>query len=98
MPSLSGLMGRRPVLVLASVLSVLFATGCGLLGDQGLTGASTCDEFIHASPQDQQAVTVALAGEYRKPDFATPLGIPAVPYFCAKYPDVTLDEFFASAG
>jgi len=24
--------------------------------------------------------------------------MPAVPYFCASNPDVTLDEFFASAG
>jgi hypothetical protein len=72
-------------------------TGCSL-GEEGLNGASTCDEFMHATPQEQQAVTVALAGELSKPAFATPLGIPAVPYYCATHPDVTLDEFFAVAG
>jgi hypothetical protein len=53
---------------------------------------------MHSTAQEQMDVTQALAGEYKKPDYATPLGAPAVPYFCAQNPDVTLDEFFAGAG
>lgn len=79
------------------VLGASALSGCSM-ADEGLSGASTCDEFMHASPEDQMKVTQALAGEYQKPDYATPLGAPAVPYYCASNPDVTLDEFFANAG
>lgn len=88
---------RRARPIAGSLLCSLLLVSCSFAED-GLSGASTCDEFMHATPQEQQEVTVALAGEYQKPDYATPLGIPAVPYFCASNPDVTLDDFFANAG
>jgi len=83
---------RTPWLVI--VLLAFLVAACG---SSGLTGASTCDEFMHATAEEQQRATVSLAGEYGKPDYATPLGIPAVPYYCASHPDETLDDFFANA-
>lgn len=83
--------------ITAGMAALTLLGGCSLAGG-GLDGASTCDDFMHASAEEQMDVTQALAGEYRKPDYATPLGAPAVPYFCAQNPDVTLDEFFAGAG
>jgi hypothetical protein len=88
---------RARAVALALLAALSPVAGCSM-GKEGLSGASTCDEFMHSDSQDQIAVTQALAGEYQKPDYATPLGAPAVPYFCANNPDVTLDEFFAGAG
>jgi hypothetical protein len=62
------------------------------------SGASTCDEFLHSPVAEQDEVVNALASEYQKPDYTTPLGRPSVNYNCASDPDMTLDEFFANAG
>ena len=50
-----------------------------------------------ASPQDQQTIVDQLAQQYDKPDYATPLGSPEVPYYCTSNPNVTLGEFFKHA-
>jgi hypothetical protein len=52
---------------------------------------------MSASPQQQQEVVDQLATQYNKPDYATPLGSPEVPYFCSANPDVTLGHFFQEA-
>jgi hypothetical protein len=38
-----------------------------------------------------------LATQYRKPDFATPLGEPEVAYYCSTSPSTTLAQFFQRA-
>jgi len=78
----------------ALVFTGLLASGCG---DSGLTASSTCHQFMNASPQDQATVVNSLAAQYQKPDYATPLGQPEVPYYCAANPNVTLGQFFAKA-
>jgi hypothetical protein len=79
---------------------VLLSTSVGLVGcgPVGLSGASTCSDFMKASSQDQQQIVSELAGKYQKPDYATPLGQPEIPYYCATHPKITLDQFFAAAG
>ncbi len=78
------------VVALASALA-----GCG---EASLGEASTCRDFLAASGEDQRSLTQQLAGKYQKPDYATPLGMPAVPYYCSRHPEVTLKEFFSFAG
>lgn len=63
----------------------------------GLSASSTCSQFMGASTQDQSTVVSQLATQYHKPDYATPLGEPDVPYFCASNPNVTLGHFFLEA-
>jgi hypothetical protein len=76
----------------AAVASTAWVAGCG-----GLSEQSSCSDFMHASQQAQQSIVLELASKYHKPDYATPLGLPAVPYYCASHPDTTLDDLFASA-
>lgn len=75
-------------------LTGVLMSGCG---GSGLSVSSTCSQFMNASAQDQEAIVSKLAGQYQKPDYATPLGEPEVPYFCASNPNVTLGQFFAEA-
>lgn len=80
--------------MLIAVVSVAGSiAGCG----SSLSASSSCSDFLKASPQDQQTVVSKLAGQYQKPDYATPLGEPEVPYYCASNPDVTLGQFFSRA-
>lgn len=85
---------RRLAIGAAAAVVTLAAGGCS----SGLSEASTCSEFLAADPTEQHQVVQQLAGKYQKPDYATPLGMPAVPYYCANHPDTTLDEFFSAAG
>lgn len=73
----------------------VFVAGCG---SAGISESSTCSEFLAASAQDQKSLVSQLAGKYQKPDYATPLGGPEVPYYCASHPKVTLKQFFSIAG
>jgi hypothetical protein len=52
---------------------------------------------MNASEQAQESVISQLAAKYEKPDYATPLGEPDVPYFCASNPNTTLGQFFSQA-
>jgi hypothetical protein len=78
----------------ATVISGLALSACGL---GGLSASSSCRDFMNASAIDQHEVTDQLAGHFGKPDFATPLGEPEVPYYCAANPSVTLGQFFQKA-
>jgi hypothetical protein len=84
---------------LVVVFSMFALTGVLMSGrgGSGLSASSTCSQFMNASGQDQEAIVSKLAGQYQKPDYATPLGEPEVPYFCASNPNVTLGQFFAEA-
>jgi hypothetical protein len=73
--------------------AVLLA-GCG---GSGLSESSTCQQFLAASQQDQQSIVEQLAGKYQKPAYATPLGMPEVPYYCSSHPNITLKQFFSFA-
>jgi hypothetical protein len=77
----------------AAAFSVLAISGCG----SDLSASSTCQDFLNASPTAQQSVVEKLAAQYHKPDFATPLGEPDVPYYCAANPSATLGHFFSIA-
>lgn len=85
---------RRLLPACAAFATLAFA-GCGAAG---LSESSTCKDFLAADPADQQSITQQLAGKFGKPDYATPLGMPEVPYYCASNPKTTLKEFFESAG
>jgi hypothetical protein len=80
------------------VCATLLATAVASCGDAGLSEGSTCKDFLAADVAEQQSITQQLAGKFDKPDYATPLGAPEVPYYCASHPDTTLQEFFESAG
>ena len=60
-----------------------------------LDGSSTCTVFMNSSEQEQYDVVSSLASKYQKPDYATPLGRPNIPYYCAAKPNMTLDQLFA---
>ncbi len=85
----------RAALVIASLTSVgVMISSCD---SGGLSASSTCKDFLSASASDQQQIVSQLAGQYNKPDYATPLGGPEVPYYCAANPTVTLGQFFSHA-
>jgi hypothetical protein len=89
---------RLTIRRLAAVCAILAAIALAGCGEAGLSESSTCKDFLAADPADQQSVTQQLAGKFNKPDYASPLGMPEVPYYCAGNPDTTLKEFFESAG
>jgi len=85
----------RTALVAVTLMSLGLAVSSCQTG--GLSASSTCKDFLNASASDQQQVVSQLAGQYNKPDFATPLGEPDVPYYCAGNPNATLGQFFSHA-
>jgi hypothetical protein len=93
-------MKKRQSKVRGAGLLIAFAITGSLISacnGSALSASSTCSQFMAASAQDQETVVDQLATQYQKPDFATPLGQPDVPYFCASNPNVTLGHFFAQA-
>lgn len=86
--------GVGRVVALVGVASALALSACG---SSGLSSASSCQEFMAASATEQHEVVDQLASHYQKPDFATPLGEPEVPYYCSANPSVTLAAFFEKA-
>jgi hypothetical protein len=85
---------RRLYIVIGSVISTLSLNACGV---GGLSGASTCQDFMKASGTEQHEVVDQLASHYRKPAYTTPLGEPEVPYYCSANPSTTLEQFFQKA-
>jgi hypothetical protein len=71
--------------------AALFLFGCG---GGGLSASSSCEEFLAASPEDQQQTISKLSSEFDTPELTTPLGEPNVAYVCASSPDMTLEEVF----
>lgn len=70
-------------------LSAPLVSGCG---SSGLSANSSCQDFLNAGPQDQDAAVSRLAGDLHAPDAVTPLGRPNVNYLCANEPNMTLGE------
>lgn len=85
---------RLATLLALSGVSGLLISGCN---GSGLSASSTCSQFMDASQQAQESIISQLATKYDKPDYATPLGEPEVPYYCASNPNVTLGQFFSNA-
>ena len=71
--------------------------GLSACAGSGLSASSTCQSFMKASPTEQHEVTDQLASQYKKGEYATPLGEPEVSYYCSANPSVTLGEFFQKA-
>jgi hypothetical protein len=91
---MAGLRIRLTTLLVCLGVSGLLISGCS---GSGLSASSTCSQFMNASQQAQETVVSQLAAKYDKPDYATPLGEPDVPYYCASNPNVTLGQFFSEA-
>ncbi len=79
---------------IAGAVVSLALSACGA---SALTASSTCQDFMNASGAEQHEVIDQLASHYDKPDFATPLGEPELPYYCTANPSVTLGGFFEKA-
>jgi hypothetical protein len=88
---------RRRGMLVGLLLLTSSGTMLTACGGSGLSASSTCSAFMAASPGAQQQVTDQLAAQYDKPDYATPLGAPEVPYYCASNPNTTLGQFFQKA-
>lgn len=87
-------MHKHTMALSGTVVSALALSACST---GGLSGASTCHDFMNASASEQQEVVDKLASHYRKPSYTTPLGAPEVPYYCSANPTVTLRGFFEHA-
>jgi hypothetical protein len=85
----------RTRVVGAGVVMLPLALGVTACKIGGLSGSSTCQDFMNASSDEQYRITTSLAQKYHKPDLATPLGRPEVPYECANNPKETLDQLFS---
>lgn len=80
------------------VLGILTAVIYGITNSgSGLSGSSTCEQYLAASSDDQHAVVNKLATQYGKPDYVSPLGFPEVAYWCTAQPNATLTQFFKNA-
>ena len=88
---------RRGGVGIVVALALAALGGCGGTANS-LSENSTCEDFLAADGESQRSLVQQLAGKYDKPDYSTPLGMPAVPYYCSGHPDVTLKQFFAFAG
>lgn len=73
------------------VAVTIFLLGCG---GGGLSASSSCEDFLAASPEDQQQTISKLSSEFETPELTTPLGEPNVGYVCASSPEMTLEEVF----
>ena len=82
------------LLLVLGVTCILIIGGCG---GSGLSASSTCQDFMSASPEEQEEAISKLSSEFNTPETATPLGRPNVPYACASEPDLTLEEYFQRA-
>jgi len=79
---------------LAVAFTVATLSSCG---SGGLSASSSCQDFMHASSEEQHEIVDRLASQFNKPDYTTPLGEPEVPYYCTANPSTTLGEFFQKA-
>jgi len=90
---------RQTRTLFSLVLTGLIANGAlSACGTSELTASSSCRDFMNAPASAQHEAIDKLAAQYKKPDFATPLGEPEVPYYCSANPGTTLGAFFAKAG
>ena len=80
---------RSALLCVCLAVSAAGLAGCG---QASLSASSSCQDFLSASPTDQDAAVSKLAGELHAPDAVTPLGRPNVNYLCANEPNMTLGD------
>jgi hypothetical protein len=79
------------LIALSVTAAAIFLLGCG--GEE-LSASSSCEDFLAASPEDQQQTISKLSSEFNTPQLTTPLGEPNVAYVCASSPEMTLEELF----
>jgi hypothetical protein len=79
------------------VAAVIVAVNLGACSASGLSASSSCQDFMNASATEQHEVVDQLASQYNKPDYATPIGEPEVPYYCSANHSTTLGQFFQKA-
>lgn len=78
---------RLWALIVVWALALATLSSCG----GGLSGDSTCSEYLQASSQDQeQAVSKLVSQLHAEASLLTPLGFPEVAYQCGSNPDETL--------
>jgi hypothetical protein len=90
-------MSLRNVGLVTAVTVAVSGLALGGCGSDNLTASSSCQDFMGASATEQHEVIDQLASHYQKPDYATPLGEPELPYYCSANPSITLGEFFERA-
>jgi hypothetical protein len=86
--------GFRGIAAAAGLTTTVMLSACG---GSSLSASSSCKDFMNATSVEQHEVVDQLASQYKKPDFATPLGEPEIPYYCSANPSTTLGDFFQKA-
>lgn len=81
---------RRIALVPTVAMAIMFM-GCG---GGGLSASSSCEDFLSASPEDQEQTISKLSSQFETPELTTPLGEPNVAYVCSSSPEMSLEEVF----
>lgn len=84
----------RTTVAVAGVICCLSLSACA---GSGLSASSTCQDFMKASATEQHEVADQLASQYKKGEYATPLGEPEIAFYCSANPSVTLGAFFQKA-
>jgi hypothetical protein len=75
--------------------SGLLLSGCG--GDQ-LDADSSCEDYLKASPADQDQAVQDVAADVGAANAVTPLGRPNIDFLCVQAPDMTLGEAVERTG
>lgn len=95
----SGGPGRSPsvgrLLVCGISALALTVTACG---DEELSAASSCRDYLDASQEEQYNAVTRIAGERRAVGAVSPLGRPYVSSQCVKDPHKTLGAAVEEAG
>jgi hypothetical protein len=76
------------------VASAIAVAGCG----NSISATTSCNDFLHASPQDQDAAVSKVAADQHAPNSVTPLGRPNINYICASAPNMTLGDAVSHTG
>jgi hypothetical protein len=85
----------KAAVAVSAALAVGLLTGCG---GGGLSANSSCQDFMNASPQDQDQAVSQLASQLHAPDAVTPLGRPNIDYLCTNEPNDTLGWAISHTG
>lgn len=86
-------------LSLAALLAAaaIFTGGCAV-GGSSIDANTSCKDFLHASPSDQDAAVSKVASDLHAANAVTPLGRPNINYICAGNPDTTLGQAVKATG
>ena len=85
----------KATIMASAALAAALIAGCG---GSGLGTNSSCQDFLNASPQDQDQAVSQLAVQLHAPDAVTPLGRPNIDYLCTNEPNNTLGWAISHTG